>query len=420
MDLLRYRLDRSDAGGANNDSGGSRVRRVSLLEDGHPIGAKYWRVGRSTERHCTAPPDADELDVTFYAPSADDSWSLEHRDWHDNEPVHFALYVTGLPAEHDDRSEGGDGVVGGDGDSQWSRVALGSWDIRAPGLANTGGSRRLLGYAMPLDDGAFGTPTVPRISDFTDGRSFTVPREYADSNGRVRLYVVPCLPLYGPTPAVDAYHGPCYDVARSAPDHDANIGIARPAIFEQADDSRGPFGLLTGASDYLLRYSYEVVVTFDALPDVARDGVVSVPGTEVTPDGELCKVKSRPDGTWKTVLVTGGPCDVDDDSALRVYFKNESISANALSVYGTGGRSGGLDLVKVNRASGGLDEDADVLGRLGLLERIPVSMGASSSDTDVQSVTVTPDMADEDGNVWLMAYHCTGPRGVVGRCSLSS
>ena len=395
VDLLRYRLDSASG------------ERVSVLDGTEPVGAKYWRVGSSVEERCTADAGVDALDVVFYTPEADPDWSAHRRAWHEQQPVHFAVYVTGLPAEHDERSEGGDG------DDQWRRVSLGSWDVKDPLAGVAGGGRRPVGLALPLGrsgvglagDSAVGGVAVPSVSEMTGGKVFTVPREYADANGRVRLYVVPCLPLYG-HPPVGPFHGPCRDVARGAGDVD---GVANPLVFHQADDDRGPFGLRTSADDQTLNYSYLVTVTFNTVPGVREVGPVSVPGVEVVPDGDACEVTSRSDGSWREALIWQGACDSDTLEPVEVVFDNAGGSYSNLAVYATGGRSDGLDLVAVQRSSSGLAGESDRLGRLGLLERIPIRLPAHGK----LGVLVTPDMANGGGEIWLMAYHCHGSAHVA-------
>lgn len=395
VDLLRFRLD------SDTD------RRVSVLEGTEPVGAKYWRVGSAVEERCTADAGVDELDVTFYTPEADLDWSAHRRVWHEQQPVHFAVYVTGMPAEHDERSEGGDG------DDGWRRVALGSWDVQDPLAGVAGGGRRPVGLALPIGGSGVGLAGgsavsgvgVPAVSEMTGGKVFTVPREYADANGRVRLYVVPCLPLYG-HPPVGPFHGPCRDAARGAGDVD---GVANPLVFNQADADRGPFGLRTTADDQTINYSYLVTVTFNTVPGVPRVGPVSVPGDEVMPEGDACEVTSRSDGSWRETLTWQGPCDSDTLDPVEVVFSNNGGSYSNLAVYATGGRSDGLDLVEVQRSSSGLASETDRLGRLGLLERIPVALPAHGK----LGVLVTPDMAGRDGEVWLMAYGCQGSAHVA-------
>ena len=395
VDLLRYRLD--------SDSG----QRVSVLEGTEPVGAKYWRIGSAVEERCTADDGVDALDVVFYTPEADSDWSAHRRAWHEQQPVHFALYVTGMPAEHDERSEGGDG------DDQWRRVALGSWDVKDPLAGVAGGGRRPVGLALPLGDSGVSLAgdslvsgvAVPSVSEMTGGTVFTVPREYADANGRVRLYVVPCLPLYG-HPPVGPFHGPCHDVARGAGDVD---GVANPLVFRQADDDRGPFGLRTSVDDQMLNYSYLVTVTFNTVPGVREVGPVSVPGVKVDSEDDACEVTSRSDGSWGEALIWQGGCDSKTLEPVEVVFDNSGGSYSNLAVYATGGRSDGLDLVAVQRSSSGLGGESDRLGRLGLLERIPVRLPAHGK----LGVLVTPDMANRDGEIWLMAYDCHGSAQVA-------
>ena len=395
IDLLRYR-ETADGG------------RVSVLEGQQPVGTRYWRLGTAPENdvECLADSGDNELDVEFFTAKADPDWSDVDQRWHGDQAAHLALYVSGLTSEHDYRA--GDDVGGG-ADDGWRRVALGAWDWRDGRIGLDGGLHRPLGMALPqggsdvsLPGDAGGTASglsLAKVSEFYDGNSFTVSRDFADRNGVVRLYVVPCLPNY-------AYSRPELRVCR---DLAAGAGHGYPLEFRQGASDAGPFGLETTGSGQVLHYSYVITVTFDEM--TGGDRPVSIPSRELPSSGTACEVVRHRSGHWVEALVSGGACDRDDLSPVNVSFRNEGSDDARLAVYVTGGRSHGLDLVEVMRAS--RDADGPVrlgrLGRLGLLERADLSMPPGGVD----SLMVSPDMANAKGEVWLLVYRCEGSLAVA-------
>ncbi len=393
--LLRYRVN------ADGDA-------VSVMDDGHPVGTRYWRLGTAPRNDvdCRGVAGQDAVDVNFLMADADPSWSDYHQAWHGIQSAHFALYVSGLPAEHDHNFSDADV----DSSEGWRRVYLGGWDWRDGRIGLDGGVRRPLGMALPVADGVSGGDDVSglslaSVSDFYDGKSFKVPRHYADKGGRVRLYVVPCLPNYAERAMLSLRL--CSDLA-------AGAGSSLPLEFRQAASDAGPFGLDTrlGVSQ-VLHYSYVITVTFDDM--MASDNVVPVPVREVIPKGDVCSAVRGETGEWPEALIWKGPCDRGDLAPADVVFANGGSDYSALAVYATGGRSDGLDLAELFRAGSGLDSSPSRLGRLGLLERLPLRLAVGSG----QVVRVTPDMADPDGDIWLLAYHCVGS-AAVQMCPQSS
>ena len=393
--LLRYRV---------NSDGDA----VSVMDDGHPVGTRYWRLGTAPRNDvdCRGVAGQDSVDVNFLMADADPSWSDYHQTWHGIQSAHFALYVSGLPAEHDHNFSGADV----DSSEGWRRVYLGGWDWRDGRIGLDGGVRRPLGMALPVADGGSGGDDVSglslaSVSDFYEGRSFKVPRHYADKGGRVRLYVVPCLPNYAERTMLSLRL--CSDLA-------AGAGSSLPLEFHQASSDAGPFGLETrlGVSQ-VLHYSYVITVTFDDM--MASDNVVPVPVREVIPTGDVCGAVRGETGEWPEALIWKGPCDRSDLAPADVVFANGGSDYSALAVYATGGRSDGLDLTELFRADSDLDSSTNRLGRLGLLERLPLQLAAGGR----QVVRVTPDMAGADGDIWLLAYHCVGS-AAVQMCPQSS
>ena len=387
VELLRYRLTRDG-------------EIVSVIEGTHPVGTRYWRLGTAPENDvdCSAPSGVNSVDVNFFTAKADPAWSVDDSLWHGNQAAHFAVYASGLTRDHEvDAASGGSG---------WKRIALGAWDWSDERINLDGGLRQPLGMAFPLGDSAVTVPgdgdagiNLAEVRDFYDkGKAFTVPRDMANINGEVRLYVVPCLPNY-------AYAGfgvrHCRDLARGA-------GSGHALEFRQADSDAGPFGLTTKQNaPQVLRYSYVVTVNFEGMLD--SDRAVSLPYQDDTPTGRFCEVKRAADGIWLESTYSGGACDIDVLEPVMVRFSNVNVSGTPahLAIYATGGRTPTMDLVEVKHASGGAGAtpgSAQRLGRLGVMERVPVMIARGR----VNVVTVTPDMADANGDVWLLAYHCDG------------
>ena len=363
-------------------------------------GTRYWLAGEygaPVDEDCVAMPGEHEIDVDFYTPASDaDSWSEPRQTWHDDHPVHFAVYVSGMPAVHDYTLDEGDG--GGD----WRRVWMGSWSVGEVGNLST------LGLAHP-DVGVEGDQdgeeaadvgiTLPSISEMTDGYSLRITRDYAGIDGMVRLHVVPCLPLYADE---DVLEGSCEDLPKRVGDIDG-------VLFERHEGRVGPYGLDDVHSlGHKVLYSHGVTVSFRSSAwgdDSARP--VSTPLDVQAPSSGGCGVSSlipsggsSTDVYWPEVTVQGGECDRSDLSSVNVSFTNvDGGSDERLVVYATGGRTTGMGMVQVGEVQ--VDGVAEPLGRLGVRERL-MTLGDGGSDT----VLVSADLADADGDVWLVGYVC--------------
>ena len=356
---------------------------------------------------CVAPPGARELSVNFYVPPPPEepvsSWAKTREEFYLSHPVHFALYVQGMPSAHDYRSD--DAEESG----SWRRVWLGSW----ADAGDRDGPLRPLGFAYPTRDAE--SLTLPAVSAMTDGYSIEVSRDYANLNGELELYVVPCRPTYSDqqSPAIQS-EGSCEDLPERAA---APLGVA----FDFVDNEEGPFGVDDSGESggYLVNYSAKVRVKFVSVSwneSMAR--AVSPPAEwdPTEPTGTDCSlasvlpVRGTPDEAyWPETTVQGGPCDRRDLSPVRVGFSG--VVADNLVVYTTGGRTADLDLVQMHRATA--TSAVEPLGRLGIRER-RLSLDAGGTG----HILVSPDLAGHDGNVWLVAYSCNGETHGSVRCPL--
>ena len=378
-------------------------------------GTREWltgEVGGDADLDCVAGAGVDELDVVFYTPEAGTDedrppWTDFEQEWHNSHPVHFAVYVFGMASEYADSGD----VANGDGDpfpAGWRRVSLGSWEVvesdpyrRARGFTTLGlwyphseeGRRR-------ASDGV----RFPSMEVLSAGKALTVPRDFAGPDGAVRLFVVPCLPLYSEDAVIQ---GACEDLP-------ARVGPLEEVSFELQGALTGPFGLDRDRS--LIRYSRGLTVIFrtGAWDDLAARSV-SWPVHEYEP-AEGCGIESvlPSDGTpadvyWREVTVQGGACDRSDLSLVPVRLSNvDGAASDKLVVYVTGGRTDRLDKVRMERAG----PDPASYGRLGLREReLTIAGGAS------ETLHISPDLANTEDEVWLVAYSC-GPGASHGseRC----
>ena len=266
-----------------------------------PYGTERWLLGDAGELDLS--DGVDEAELCFLAPNADPAWSFDDYSWHDAQAMHFAVYVSGMPAEHDHRVDDAD-------DDGWRRTALGAWDWRDEGGVPGGGVRRRIGFALPTDvaDGR------PVLSEFhlRDGYSFSVGRDYADTQGRVYIYLVPCLPWQGDHTAT------CDDLAEGT-------GSGQTVIFKPADEQDGPFGVdpsRSGSDPYTLVYSQKFTVNFGNVavgkPD---DRPVSLPAfPQESTTG--CTVVRGAGGVWPERLVQGGGCTASADEPVSVVVEN--------------------------------------------------------------------------------------------------
>ena len=377
-------------------------------------GTELWELGErgaDEDSDCEAGPGVHELDVVFYTPAADKSWTEFQKEWHDNQVVHFAVYVSGLPSAHDYRANGGAG--GG-----WRRVWTGSRAVLEGEEVDDATALR------PLRDLGIAYPDVstdargiefPRISamsvkiaerEETGGYPLTITRDYADDDGAVRLYVVPCRPLYAEQATPE---GRCADL----PDRLGGVDNVRFS----AAASTGPFGLERALSGHKIHYSLAVTVMFRSSAWGDDDARAVSPPREwdsKTPAGSVCGLSSvESDGElyWPEVTVAGGSCDRSNLEPVSVTISNVAGGReDNLVLYATGGRTPGLGLVQIERVFGG-DEDAP-LGRMGVRERLLALSGGSSG-----TVLVSPDIADRNGDVWIVAYSCGDGGGHGGvRC----
>ena len=408
------------------------VRRGNTLAARYPD-TSHWRVGRVSSRACEVDKGVDSVDLRLRTPRPPASRARNYRQalayerkWgrYPDHSMHFAVYLSGMPTAFDYRVGADPG--GGESSGQWRLVSLGSWVYEEDGELRSGsyGGRSLLGVAHPVGlrsaaaggesgrDGAL--DSVPTVSDFYDGLPVTVTRDFANDHGEVDVYVVPCRPLQsGAVPVTDDALGACEHLP-------AGRGHIRGVTFEQGDDETGPFGLVepnAGGTGYTLGYSVKFTVRF--LGSAWHDDVdrrVSLPVEESVPVGGECVVSSAVEyGSlyWPERSVSGGACDRDNLDVAQVTFRNDGryglSSADSsptdgrldrLVVYVTGGRSDRLDLIHVNQAGQSYD-DGSPLGRLGVRER-SLSLEYGSSGV----FHVSPDLAGDSGEVWLLAYSC--------------
>ena len=369
-----------------------------IVEDryvGFPdLGTGKWltgEVGGVSDEDCIADPDEDEVTVGFYTPESDESWSDAQKDWHDTHPVHFAVYVSGMASEYSDAVDAG-------GVADWRRVPLGTWEVdesvpygRARGLTRLGLWYPHSGAGVSEVSGV----RLPSMESMNGGKGLTVPRDFAGLDGVVRLYVVPCLPTYSER---GIRLGVCEDLP-------ARTGPVSPVLFGLEARQVGPFGFDRNTS--IISYSIGVTVIFRSGPDgegVSRS--VSHPPTVREPAGHVCGLVSvAPDGGssyWPEVTVQGGACDRNDLNVVPVTISNAGGAGDdRLVVYATGGRTEGLDKVRMRRA--GVDAGDREFGRLGLREREFVLTGSGS-----ETLHVSADLANRSGEVWLVAYSCGG------------
>ena len=354
-------------------------------------------VGGESDEDCIADPGEDEVAVGFYTPESGDDesrppWSDSQKSWHDTHPVHFAVYVSGMASEY-----GGD--PGAEGIADWKRVSLGSWEVGESNPYRRARGFTRLGLWYPHSASGFSEVSgvrLPSISDMTGGKELTVPRDFAGSDGVVRLFVVPCLPVYTEG-GVDL--GVCEDLpARTGPISGVRFGLESLQT--------GPFGYDRNSS--VISYSVGVTVIFRSGP--GGEGVsrsVSHPPVIQEPAGDVCGITSvAPNGGssyWPEVTVRGGACDRSDLNVVPVNIANASGAADdRLVVYATGGRTEDLERVRMGRA--GVDAGDREFGRLGLRERVlSLAVGESS-----ETLHVSPDLANRRGEVWLVAYSCGG------------
>ena len=395
-----------------------------------------WRVGRVPSSACEAEPGVDSVDLLMYSPpppSPPTGQGYRARlaygekwDRYPDHSMHFAVYLSGMPSALDYRLDTDSGGAGdGGGSADWRLVSLGSWVYDEDGklLSGSYGGRSLLGVAHPVGAGVSadggGFDSVPTVSDLYDGLPVTVTRDFANDGGEVDVYVVPCRPLQsGAVPVADDVWGACEHLP-------SGRGHVRSVTFERGAGVSGPFGLVepsAGNAGYKLQYSVKFRVRFRG--SAWHDNVerrVSLPVEEDAPAGNECVVSSAVEvGSlyWPERLVSGGACDRDTLDVARVVIRNDGLHGisgvdsspsggrlDRLVVYVTGGRSHRLDLTQVNRA--GLTYDgASPLGRLGVRERL-LSLDYGSSGV----FHVSPDLADESGDVWLLAYSCGADNG---------
>ena len=429
--------------------------------------AKYrdtsrWEVGSLPVSKCEAEPGVNSVDVGLLAPRppaldlsrfnamsepakslaeyrARQTYELAWGRFPDHS-MHFAVYVSGMPTVFDYRRPGDDDVAGEE--PEFRLVSLGSWSYDEEGVARSGseGGRALLGVAHPIgagvesEEGAGVLDAVPSVGELYGGRSFTVTRDYANRDGHVEIYVVPCRPLQSANvPVVDEVQGACEHLP---PGNGQVLGVT----FDGGDSSRisedGPFGLSEPAADerdYTLDYSFKFTVRFrgSAWRD-QEERAVSLPLETVQSSDGDCSVHSALDRGvlyWPEVVVDGGACESDSLGVVEVKLVNDGrhgVAAEGnrpdqggrddrLVVYVTGGRSSGLDQVPIWEA--GLTYDsATRLGRLGVRERrLALDYDGSGA------IHVSPDLANEAGDVFLLVYSCGEDRfhGTVGHCPLT-
>ena len=360
-----------------------------------PVGTSRWSDADS--RTLEVPDGQDEVSLAFLAPASDVRYPAR-RGWYLGLPMHFAVYVSGMPAEHDFEDDDSD-------ESQWRRVWLGSWDFGDDrGLRHGDGHhRRPMGVAFPLNEDSGASYLPPTVGDMQASWDLTIRREYADRHGRVYLYVVPCLPWF----VSDSPDSPSLCINLS----EDNRLAGRNRVINFVDGGRsGRYGFDDVGADNDIRYSRRFVLQFgDIAPGAVDDRPVSIPRRKI-PSGEgECSVErgSSGEGVWSEALTWVGGCDADHLNPVPVIFKNASTDQDAqvFLVYATGGRSDGLDLALMRRA-GSIDESPEQLARMGLLERVATTARGSAVGESV--VRVTPDMADVNGEVWLLAYKCAG------------
>ena len=425
--------------------------------------ASRWRVYSLPASECEAGPDDDAISIGLYAPRpralnlsrfstmTEPAKALaEYRARREYELVwgrypdhsmHFAVYLSGMPSVFDYRSE--ESAVDGDSEgtdanAEWRLVSLGSWSYDERGEMGSGsdGGRALLGVAHPVggvsatDDDSSALDAVPAVRELYGGRSLTITRDYANRDGYVEVYVVPCRPLHSASvPVVDEVQGACEHLP---PGNGQVLG----ATFDGSDSIDGPFGLReprASERDYTLDYSFKFTLRFrgSAWRDEEERRVSLPRETLDAPSGD-CEVHSALTGGalyWPEVVMQGGACDSDTLETVRVRLFNDGrhdLSAgdarpdsggrtDRLMVYATGGRSKGLERVSISRAARMYD-DAESLGRLGVRERRLVLQYDGDG-----TIHVNPDLANRDGDVWLLFYSCGVDRlhGAAGHCPLA-
>ena len=404
---------------------------------------------------CTVQPGDDSIDLNLYTPAIErtpaqlmgDLWfglsaaqkyavNEEYTNRWGSYPthaLHFAVYASGMPSAMDYRFDAAEGDDGGDAD-EWRPVSLGGWSYREQDADDVGpgDNRVLLGVFHPVgeDDADVSLDSVPAVRDFyyvDGGRAVEIARDFANRDGEVDVYVVPCLPLQaGVTPGV----GACEHLPYGG-------GRVWTAEFERAANQAGPFGVTEpmGAST-LFHVDYSLKFTVKFLGSAWADDAerkVSVPREVQEPWVPRCEVHSTGVGAhlfWPEITVAGGACDSDVLAPVTVNIVNDGAHNRAsqpshgrtdrLLVYVSGGRSDGLDLVRLRQ--GGIAHGPSAFGRKGLLER-RLALPYASGDRSVAQIVVPPDLADANGEAWLLFYSCGAdaagrPRhlGTIGRC----
>ena len=372
--------------------------------DGAPNGTSHWNTNPALVE---VPVGTASATVHLRNPRVNPAWSETERPWYSGLPMHFGIYVSGMPATDDWRT-------GNDVQASWRRVYLGAWDWKDDvSVSDSGGIARLpVGLAFPRGgDSAGDFLRLPTVGNMLTSWDFEVPRSYADKNGEVHLFVVPCIPWYAEVPDPP----PTEDSLRRCVELTSDTWPRDVISFERTD-ADGPFGVdrKDPVVDGVKRvdYSRRIVVRFaDVAPGLVTDRPVAIPvDAAVSPSGE-CKVtrSTKGEGTaatyyWRESLTWMGGCDVDSQLPVDVKFENVSgADAGNFLVYATGGRSDGLDLTKTLRYSGSSGA-TEQLARLGLLERL----SAVPAGAGTVSVKVTPDMAGSAGEVYLLAFECAG------------
>ena len=145
-----------------------------------------------------------------------------------------------------------------------------------------------------------------------------------------------------------------------------------------------------------------------AVPGGQTAEAQGLPGSGTTPDGtEGCDVVVAGVGAATSNTVQGGKCNTSADE-LAVNFVNKSGTADDVAVYVTGGSK----FRKVQGSSSNSGEistdamvmDTDKIGKRGVDEYL-LSVAASNISGDgKETVTVSRDMADGDGKVYLFVF----------------
>ena len=461
-----FALEWELGGGASDNSYGCGAMLLPYTGSVRAAVAKYrdtsrWRVASLPSSECEAAPGVNSVDVGLYAPNppaldlsrfsslvgaakalaeyrARQTYELKWGRYPDHS-MHFAVYVSGMPSVFDYHLADSGDVAGED--TGFRLVSLGSWSYEEDGKEGSGseGGRALLGVAHPVgagvgsDDGSSVLDAVPSVRELYSGLSLPVTRDYANRDGYVDVYVVPCRPLHSAVvPVVDEVQGACEHLP---PGSGQVLGVTFNGGDSSSISEDGPFGLREPAAeerDYTLDYSFKFTLRFrgSAWRD-EEERAVSLPLEVTSSDGD-CSVRSALDRGvlyWPEVVVDGGACESDSLGGVEVNLYNNGRHGLAvdevrpdvggrddrLVVYVTGGRSDGLDEVSILKA-GLTYGDSARLGRLGVRER-RLALYYDGSGT----IHVSPDLANEAGDVWLLVYSCGEDRlyGSVGHCPLA-